>query len=407
MQEDIFLNFINKHKDDENLNHRLNDGVFNMYKGEFLQEEQKSEKIIAIFSQLCEILKAQNLLNSANLSAIMDGLFRASIYEKEQYFHKLIYENDQIKKQIHTQGREIRNSLIDIYKNIENKFKQSENPNKEMILNVIDERLIGGLEILGILRETSESAFLTTIENGEDVEDTAYEISKNISYLTIKEGEFKKERILNISKIIIKAAIEVANESKIHANELIRGVINGNKDSIFKSLEKLHDEIKFAPKEINQSLIESTKELQNIENDFIELLKNISSTCDDPSKSIIENILQHSLNTYLAKFIRLTNDTKELIVTKIDEIKERENLEELTKKANEKMQTLKQEISKKSLKILKNLESQKQEFDKFELEDKTKEITSEAKKLGNKVYDGAKSLIKQTKESFKRKWKKL
>lgn len=403
MQKDIFLNFIDKHKNDEDFALRLNDSVFDMYKDEFLGEIQKEEKIICIFSQLCEELKNKKLLNNETLSSIMDGLFRASVYEKEQYFHKLIYENDQIKKQIYAQGRDIRNSLVDIYKNIENKFKKSDSPYKDMILDVIDERLIGGLEILGILKETSESAFLTTIENGEDVEDTAYEISKNISYLTIKEGKFEKERILNISKVIIKAAIEVANESKIYANSLIKGVINGNKDGIFKSIEKLNDDIKFVPKEINQNLLEATKELQNIENDFIELLKNISLECDEPSKSIIEDILQNSLDSYLAKFIRLTNDTKQLIISKMEDIKENENIEEFAKKANEKIHSLKQEFSKKSLKIFKNLEAQKKELDKFEIENAKKEITSEAKKLGNRVYDGAKSLIEQTKESFKRK----
>lgn len=403
MQKNIFLDFINSHKNDDDFSLCLDDYVFKMYKDEFIGELSNEDRLTSIFSELCGIIKSENLLNTENLSALMDGLFRASIYEKEQYFHKLIYENDQLKKQIYAQGKDIRNSLVNIYKNMENTFKQSDNPDKFMILDVIDQRLIGGLEILGILRETVESAFLTTIENGEDVEDTAYEISKHISYLTIIEGEFKKERILNISKIIIKAATNVANESKIHASALIRGVINGNKDGIFKSIEKLRDEIKFAPKEVNEGLVDTIKELQNIENDFISLLKDIVLISKEPSKSIIEDILQNSLDTYTAKFIRLTNETKELIFSKIDEIKENENIEELTKKANEKMQNFKQELSKKSFKMFKNLEAQKQEFDKFELENKKNEITAEAKKLGNKIYDGAKNLLEQTKESFKRK----
>lgn len=403
MQKDIFLNFIDKHQKDEHFVANLGDNVFDIFKNEFLDEKQNNGKVIEIFSQLCEILKDKNLLNSKNIASVMDGLFRASIYEKEQHFHKLLYENDQIKKQIYAKGKEIRNCLVEIYKDMENEFKNTQNPHKAMILNIINERLIGGLEILGILRETAQSAFISTIENGDDVEDTAYEISKNISYLTINEGDFKKERILNISNIIIKAAIEVANESKIHANTLIKGVINGNKDGIFKCVEKLQDEIKFTPKEINKQLLQTAKELQNIENDFIELLKNTAQNCIDPSKSIINDILQNDLDSYLAKFIRLTNETKQLVIYKVDEIKENENIEELTKKATETIQTFKDEISKKSLKIFKNLELQKHEFDKFEIEDKKNDLALEAKKLGNKIYDGAKAFIKQTKESFKRK----
>lgn len=50
--------------------------------------------------------------------------------------------------------------------------------------------------MLGILKETAESAFLTTLEKAEDIELTSSEIAKNLVYNAICEAHFEKERIL-------------------------------------------------------------------------------------------------------------------------------------------------------------------------------------------------------------------
>lgn len=84
--------------------------------------------------------------------------------------------------------------------------------NKELILEVLNDRLYGGLEILGILKEDKRDAFVTAIENGEDVNDTAFEISKEIAFTKPSKKASLKVRILNISKTLIQASISVANE---------------------------------------------------------------------------------------------------------------------------------------------------------------------------------------------------
>ena len=92
--------------------------------------------------------------------------------------------------------------------------------------------------MLGILKESATIAFLTTLEGAKDVEETANAVAKNMTYAAIRGGEFSKECILEISKNIIYAAGNLANEGHIFAKELMSGAINGTRDGLFKSDRK-------------------------------------------------------------------------------------------------------------------------------------------------------------------------
>lgn len=389
MQES-FLKFIQNHKKNKNFEQNLRLFVFDAYKNELTNDDFDS--VAAEFGVICEILKKENLLNERNISALIDAISRAKTYQKEQYIHKLIFERDQIEKQIYSQAKDIQKDLIGVCKSIENSFSKSKKKDKFLILEVLGNRLFGGLEIFGILKDVSEAAFLTTIENGEDVEDTAFEISKNIVFRVIKESEFKKARILNISKCVISASVLVANESKIFAKELIFGAINGTKEGVLKAVETFKDEIKFAPSEISSEVAQNIKELKTIENEFIEMLKILSQNADEPSKSAICELLENSLDNYAARILRVKNELKELISVKFDEFKE-SDVSDLTKIANERFMAFRKEISQKTAQFL----------DSVEYESKKEELTNEARKFGNKIYEAAKMFIDQAKDSLGKK----
>lgn len=389
MQEK-FLEFIKNHKKNKNFEQNLRIFVFDMYKNELVNDDL--DGVTTEFSAICEILKKENLLNEKNLTALIDAISRAKIYQKEQYIHKLIFERDQLEKQIFTQAKDIQNDLINICKNIENSYSKSKKTHKNLVLEVLNNRLFGGLEIFGILKDVSEAAFLTTIENGKDVEDTAFEISKNIVFKVIRESQFKKIRILNISKCVISASILVANESKIFAKELIFGAINGTKEGIMKAVESFKDEIKFAPSEISCEVAENLKELQTIQNDFIQMLKNLSQNAQDPAQTAICDLLNNSLDNYTARILRVKDELKEIISLKFDEFKEND-VSDLTKIANERFLAFKKDISEKTAQFLQNME----------YENKKEEFTNEARKLGNKIYDAAKIFIEQAKDLAKKK----
>ena len=265
--------------------------------------------------------------------------------------------------------------------------------------------------MLGILKESAQIAFLTTLEGAKDVEETAGAIAKNMTYAAIRGGEFSKERMFEISKNIISAAGNLANEGHIFAKELIKGAINGTRDGILRAIEKLKDEAKFAPDELrlNSQLLN----LKNVDEEFIVLLKELENEFDGVAKSEIESVINSELDTNLAKFKRISDQAMEQISSRLEELKSN-GVAKLVSEANNKFEALKQELNDKSKKLKLNfdandkLEGLKQDIAEFEkkandkLEDiKQMDIKSEAKKFGDRAYQAAKDFLNVIKKDKK------
>ncbi|AII14034.1 hypothetical protein CIG2463D_0160 [Campylobacter iguaniorum] len=343
------------------------------------------------FDEICVCLSQNGKLTSNAISALSESFNKAITYDAEQYLYKIMYERDRLKKQISSQKDQIKSLMMLNCKVLEEYICSSNFENKEDLSKVLKDKLLDDLEMLGILKETTESAFLTTIEMGNDVEDTIKEIAKNIVYLAINEGELTKSRFMDIALVVVETAANLANESKIYAKEIVRGAINGSNDGITKAIEKYKDELKFAPDEICENLSLSIKELTKIEDDFVGILKSIANQNAEPASEIILEIVGDEYDSYSAKLKRISAEARAQIFEKIEELSQK-SFKFGDVNLDEKIVNLKKEIVELEKKAGEKL-AQMKNSQTFE------NAKEQAKKLGDRVYEAAKNLIDNTKKS--------
>lgn len=192
---------------------------------------------------------------------------------------------------------------------------------------------------------------------------------------------------------------------------MISGAISGTRDGILRAIEKLKDEAKFAPDELrlNSQLLN----LKNIDEEFIALLRELEKEFEGVARNEIENVINSELDTNLAKFKRISDQAREQIISRIEELKSN-GMAKLMSEANNKFEALKQELNDKSKKLKLNfdtndkIEEIKQEIanlekkanEKFE-DIKQIDIKSEAKKFGDRAYQAAKDLLNVIKKDKK------
>lgn len=421
MQNKIFLHTLQENKDNPQILVLIRELAFDLSKKKFKElksDQELNEEVSNTFGQMCEILRSENLLNSKSVANLIDGITSAASESKEQFLYKLIYEKERIEKQIDDQIYDIKRTIQATLESIESHIQNGEFEEKEQILNAIDDAMLCDLQMLGILRETTEAAFLTTIEKGEDVRDTSAEIAKNIVYSAINEGVFSKIRFLEIAEVVIETAVTIANEDHSFAKELINGSVTGARDGILKAIEKFKEEMKFAPD--SENLIKSAKELVRIEDDFVTMLKNLMQRSNDPAASIISDLLENTLDSYFAKFKRMQNEIGDQLAIRLEELKMNENINKFTQSASVKFETLKREFNEKSDKLMENLEvnekleALKKEIAEFEkkaseklegikYEEIGENLKTKAKKLGDRIYESAENFIKTAKEKINKK----
>ena len=362
-------------------------------------------------NELYDKMDKESLINAKNLKSAMEGINQALVSGEEKELYELFDKRDEINRAIEAKREEIKNRLKISFEAAEEVVKDRDFGEKEEILELLNNAIIRETRMLGILKESAQIAFLTTLEGAKDVEETAGAIAKNMTYAAIRGGEFSKERMFEISKNIISAAGNLANEGHIFAKELIKGAINGTRDGILRAIEKLQDEANFAPDELrlNSQLLN----LKNVDEEFIALLKELENEFDGVAKSEIESVINSELDTNLAKFKHISDQAIEQISSRLEELKSN-GVAKLMSEANNKFEALKQELNDKSKKLKLNfdandkLEGLKQDIAEFEkkandkLEDiKQMDIKTEAKKFGDRAYQAAKDFINVIKKDKK------
>ena len=363
--------------DKNELENLLEDLSFNLAFKELSKAKQKKDEVLAtLLNEFLNVLKKLDLLEDENCIKIIRALIKASISEAQNKLYVYMHEAELLNKQIENQKILIKNQISEHFINFENIIQNSSY--KENIKQSLNDAILFDIEMLGILKETAESAFLTTLEKAEDIELTSKEIAKNLVYNAICESDFEKERILKISSIILNTAFEIANESIIFAKELCFGVIKGVEEGISLAMKRIKNSSTHAVLEEDISL--KNKELIGIEDEFIALLKDEVRFQKNPSKDIVEKLLKGELDNVFAKFKRLANETREHFVLALNELKKNQKISDINELTQKKLSQIKQEI----------LELEKIAGEKY------KDLNSKkAKKLGFRLWEKAKSLVKK------------
>ncbi|ATB70932.1 hypothetical protein SJPD1_2844 [Sulfurospirillum diekertiae] len=408
----IFLATLKENKEHADLYKLISELTFELSRKKIqrLKDEVNiNNRIGELFELYCKALHDEGLKTSRAISSVIDGLLKATTHEKEAFLYKSIYEKEQLEKSIYTQKQQIRATLADTFNTIETHIVSIQPETQQNALTAVHDTKLRGIEMLGILKETTAEALLTTLEKGSDIADTIHEITKNLTFQTIHEGDFTKQRMINISSTIIGASIEIADEDLGHAKDILDGSINGVREGITKAIEKFKNDLKYAPTDAMEGLLETDlselrKDLVRIDEQFITLLEVLASQSEGISASLVKEMIKE-MTSSTVKIKRAANDAKEVIGERIEQLKAEASVFEKTfkDKAEKKLESLKKDVNEFEKKASAKVES----FKQFEFENDTaKQVAQEAKKLGFRAWEVAKNMmdgaVKGAKEAMKK-----
>ena len=396
----LFIQTIKENRDNQRLSHLITDITTDLAAKKIQRLKDPShiqKRLKELFSLFLHSLKEEDLATHANLSAIVDGLIKAATANDEALLFARIYEKEQLEKWIDSQRNHIKSIISSTYETIENSISQEDS----VAQKALQDSKLRGIEMLGILKETAQEALLTTIEKGDDIEDTAIEITKSISYQAINEGDFTRQRFLDVARGIIDVCVEIADADQAFAKELLNGCVHGTKEGIAKAVEKFKNDLKFAPEEVEallgRDLSETKKELLKIDEEYVQMLKECAQQSQGVSRGILKEIIEEELDSSYAKIQRISHEAREAISERVEELRKNASSfeKEFKEKATKRMEELKKEMSeleKKAGERVENLRNSPR--------------TQEARKLGLRAWEVAKGMadgaIKGAKNAMKK-----
>jgi hypothetical protein len=310
--------------------------------------------------------------NIANLSLEeLKTLTLSTLKEESLVLHneleELLEQKERLERQISRKSDELRHLKYEFFDLLESQF-EGDDP----LLEKLHQIKIQSVDLLDILEEMVESAIITTLERGSDIEETLHEIIKEITFQTLNANVLNAVRIRRIFSSILQSALNVAQATPNQAQPILRGTLLGIRLALHKSIEKFRQYLLYLPDEIRAlyrneyQVIED--ELEQIHTLFGQIVQGLAK---HNSPEIIEQL------TAIGAEIRLDSD--ELAILS----------QETAKLLQGKLSKLKQEVSERGAALL-NSPSAK-----------------EAKAMGKRAWSVAKSrmegAIKSAKEVIEKK----
>ncbi len=232
-------------------------------------------------------------LTSLELNALSSSVISQSTKTLTQELEELLLQKERIERQLDKKTHELQSKKHLLFSTIEELIKEKgASPHSISKLHTLE---MQSMDLLNLLEEMVESAIITTLEKGSNIEETIEELSKEITLQTLNEGILSAARIRHIISTILKTAIEVSEASPNSAKPILEGTIKGMRTGLIRALDRFKQKFIFTPDEAKAVLIDDPQalynELHHTDTLFIQTIESLSMQSSKEVKAELENIL--------------------------------------------------------------------------------------------------------------------
>lgn len=264
------------------------------------------------------------------------ALLKKSTLSFHNELEDLIAQKEIIERQIARKSEELQQLKYRFFDILDKQFADNEG-----MLEKLHQIKIQSIDLLDILEEMVESALITTLERGSDIEETLHEITKEITFETLNANVLNAVRIRRILASILQTALNIAEATPNQADTILRGTLLGIRSALYKSIEKFHQYLLYVPEEVKALYRAEYKTIE-------EELDNI----DTLFSQVIHSLRNKNSSVIIARLESISNDIR----FDTEEIKHlsKETVELLRNR----LSNLKRNVSEKSAKLLNSKSAQ-------------------------------------------------
>lgn len=218
----------------------------------------------------------QNDIKHVALEKLVNEVLEMQTLQENQKLQAMLREKERIEQEIKTQTLALQetrqNSFAMIEKALFEKFTEV-NPDIQKKLTQLK---LESIDILDVLAEITESAFISALESGENLEATFQEIARDLTHKTLRDGYLTLERAKHVIGTIISKASEIAEASPNQAREIFRGTLYGTKKGLTQSIQLFKERFAYIPDELQplqiKNMEQTIRDLRHTDSLFIQVI---------------------------------------------------------------------------------------------------------------------------------------
>lgn len=284
-----------------------------------LQTTDIEEKVSNVIDALeSEFSLKPDLLTLQELKTFTGAILEEETLSLHDELEELIAQKERIERLILRKSDELQHLKYTLFDTFE-KMMGSE----EQTLEKLHQIKIQSVDLLDILEEMVESAIITTLEKGSDIEETLHEIIKEITFETLNANVLNAIRIRRILASILQSALNIAEATPNQADTILRGTLLGIRSALHKSIEKFHQYLLYVPEEVKALYRDEYKtieeELDHIDTLFTQVIHSLSNRNDAVLIERLEAV-SHDIRFDTEEIKHLSKETVELLRTRLSKL---------------------------------------------------------------------------------------
>ncbi len=289
-------------------------------------EKQDSTKQKKIINDVIEHLSSEwdiDITNATSneIKTLSTAVITQSTKGLDSELQELLLQKERIERQLDKKSHELQSQKHALFSMIEELIKER-NPDSPSIAYLHSFEL-QSMDLLNLLEEMVESAIITTLEKGTNIEETLEELSKEITLQTLDEGILSAIRIRHVISTILRTAIEVAEASPNSAGIILEGTIKGMRTGLIRTLDRFQQKFLFTPDEAKFILIDDPQalydELHHTDALFIQSIEALSAQSSPAIKAELENILS-DIRYDMQELALISKETLEILGDKLSHL---------------------------------------------------------------------------------------
>lgn len=262
-------------------------------------------------------------LSLAELKVLSNALLEEETAELQDSLEDLMAQKERIERQITRKRDDLQHLKYTLFNALEKHMGDDATQ-----LEKLHQIKLQSIDLLDLLEEMIESAIITTLEKGSDIEETLHEIIKEITFETLNANVLNAVRIRRILSSILQSALNVAEATPNQANTILRGSMLGIRSALHKSIEKFRLYLLYVPEEVKALYREEYKliedELRQIHTLFKQIVHSLSK---NNSPDMIEKLksIGQDIRFDTEELSILSHETVELLRSKLSRLKQEMN----------------------------------------------------------------------------------
>lgn len=263
-----------------------------------------------------EILNKNSTLNDEVILEVVNSALGEATKKSSEQLQALLAQKEKLELEIRHKTQELHTIHQTTFESIESSFRDHYEELNPKHLQKLTELKLESIDILDFLSEIIESAFINAIESGINIENSFREITRDITYKTLRDGYLSLDRAKHVISTIVAVASEMAQASPNQATAMLRGSIYGAKKGLTQSIHEFKERFAFIPDEANpiqlENLQQSFDDLQNADTLFIQTIQE-QARLTDPTINEAMNQILDKMHSDLSDLVNASKETLVLI----------------------------------------------------------------------------------------------